>query len=498
MTKRKKVILCIIDSLHREVLEECFRDGLVPAWEFIKDHGTYYPECISSFPTMTPTAVSSITTGQWADAHGIPGFAWYNHRENRFVNYGANMASAIKLGLNQSMQDLFLDLNRYHLSPTVKTIFENLAEHGVTSGSINSFVHRGPLSHPVRWPWLMRLLTQFARNKKASVSGPKLLVAGKVCRPEFIARVPFPFKSTAPWRRYGINDTVSGMAAEAVARSGLPDFTVIYFPGTDHEAHDHGPLKTHQSLVGVDRWLQRLLDTFGSWEAAMEQAVFILTGDHSQSDISREEEHIIYLDRLLSGFRRLPLHRPKVQRAEIAISPNERMAYIDILQDNEQLRDRVIQVLSHDPRVDLVMWKEGQNYLAVKGGSQKKFCFRPGGNLVDDYGRRWEWEGCPEVIDARVEGDQIIYGDYPDALARMSSALDTAPAGLRVALSAVPLYEFHGECAPIHPGGGSHGSLHRIDSLIPLTVGGTDQQLENPRIIDLYQFVLREFGIENS
>ncbi|MHB1419419.1 MAG: alkaline phosphatase family protein, partial [Bacillota bacterium] len=233
MTKRKKVILCIIDSLHRQVLEECFRDSLVPAWEFIKNHGHYYPECISSFPTMTPTAISSIITGQWADIHGIPGFVWYNHRENRFINYGANMASSIKLGLNQSMRDLFLELNQNHLSSKVKTIFESLAEHGIICGSINNFIHRGPYSHPVKWPWLMRWLTRFASNKKVLVSGPELLVAGKVCRPGFIASLPFPFKSTGPWRRYGINDTVSGMAAEAVARNGLPDFTLIYFPSTD-------------------------------------------------------------------------------------------------------------------------------------------------------------------------------------------------------------------------------------------------------------------------
>ncbi|MHB1421207.1 MAG: alkaline phosphatase family protein, partial [Bacillota bacterium] len=305
-------------------------------------------------------------------------------------------------------------------------------------------------------------------------------------------------KSTGPWRRYGINDTVSGMAAEAVARNGLPDFTLIYFPSTDKDAHAHGPLKTHQSLAGVDRWLQRILNTFGSWEEALEQTVIILVGDHTQSGIGTGEEHLIYLDRLLAEFPRLSLYRPKVRSAEIAISPNERMAYIDILHDKKHLLDGIVKVLSRDRRIDLVIWKEERGYLLVQGGTQKKFCFWQGNLLVDDYGQRWEWEGDPGVIDARVEGEKISYGDYPDAMARIRSALDTAPAGIRVVLSAAPGYEFHGESAPVHPGGGSHGSLHRIDSLVPLTVSGTDQRLVNPRIIDIYPFVLKEFGVERE
>ncbi|HEX3032026.1 MAG TPA: alkaline phosphatase family protein, partial [Bacillota bacterium] len=112
----KKVILTIIDSLNPVALESCFRQGLVPALQFLKERGQYYANCVSVFPTMTPTATSSIATGTMPDRHHVPGFVWFSRREKRFINYGTSFGAIWKIGIPNVIQDLLFNLNIKQLS----------------------------------------------------------------------------------------------------------------------------------------------------------------------------------------------------------------------------------------------------------------------------------------------------------------------------------------------------------------------------------------------
>ncbi|HEX3031418.1 MAG TPA: hypothetical protein VHS59_04150, partial [Bacillota bacterium] len=62
--------------------------------------------------------------------------------------------------------------------------------------------------------------------------------------------------------------------------------------------------------------------------------------------------------------------------------------------------------------------------------------------------------------------------------------------------TAKPGCEFDGEGVPVHRGKGSHGSLHREDSCVPLLIAGTEQTLKRPRIIDFVPFILNHFGLD--
>ena len=72
----------------------------------------------------------------------------------------------------------------------------------------------------------------------------------------------------------------------------------------------------------------------------------------------------------------------------------------------------------------------------------------------------------------RIEDGALHRPDYPDALARVWSALRCENAG-DILLSAAPGYEFVDWGGADHVGGGSHGSLHRTDSLGALLWCGT-------------------------
>jgi hypothetical protein len=89
----------------------------------------------------------------------------------------------------------------------------------------------------------------------------------------------------------------------------------------------------------------------------------------------------------------------------------------------------------------------------------------------DARGGRWSIEGDRGVLGASVEDGLLVTPSYPDALARVWAAL-TCPTSGDVLLSADPGWEFPDWGAQHHVGGGSHGSLHAVDSLGALVYHG--------------------------
>ncbi|GAW93930.1 alkaline phosphatase family protein [Calderihabitans maritimus] len=493
----QKVILCIVDSFHPEALTRCLEKGSVPAFEFLIKSGFYHRDCVSVFPTMTPTASSSIATGLGVDRHRVPGFIWFNYPERRYINYGATPTAVFKIGPANVIHELLYNLNEKHLSGHVNTVFEILEENGISTASINFFIYRGRKEHPVHIPKFLRIST-FNRVRAKRVLGPRELVIGSLCRPRLLAQGIGTEKEVLPWKKFGVNDGYSGWAASQLIRKGRqPDFMIVYFPDTDRYSHVHGPLESGPSIERVDRELQRILNSFRSWDEAMDKTVFIVAGDHSQTLIGRSKHNMINLPRILKKYRLLGMRERQVEERDLAICPNERMASVEILHRDPELLEEIAYLLARDERISQVMWKKRDEYIVMQGGSGKILSFRPGGPLRDAYGRRWKVEGNLDVIDASCRGEEIIYREYPDALERIRAALEVFP-GRRILLSALPGYEFSGESAPLHPGGGSHGSLHKEDSTVPLIIAGSSEDLSNPRIVDFVPYILKHFGINNK
>ena len=84
---------------------------------------------------------------------------------------------------------------------------------------------------------------------------------------------------------------------------------------------------------------------------------------------------------------------------------------------------------------------------------------------------------------------------YPDPLGRLWSALQCHHSG-DVLISAEPGYEFIDWGGADHVGGGSHGSLHRGDSLGVLLACGIDLPEREQWILrDVTPLVLRHFQL---
>jgi hypothetical protein len=182
--------------------------------------------------------------------------------------------------------------------------------------------------------------------------------------------------------------------------------------------------------------------------------------------------------------------------AEVALCPAQRsaMVYVLLPEGRETLVPRIVATALELDGVDLALWRPAPREGAI-ASSAGELRFAPAGDLRDARGGRWSVDGPLEVLDARVEDGVLRSERYPDALGRAWSALSCPTSG-DVLLSAAPGYEFADWGGVDHVGGGSHGSLHRADSLGALAFCGVDASHDHGAwsIADVAPMVRAHFG----
>ncbi|MCY7477379.1 alkaline phosphatase family protein [Paenibacillus larvae] len=487
----KKVIVLLVDSLMPDTLEACIRHKTVPALQFLMDRGRYWPNCVTVFPTMTASVDSSLVTGVYPNIHKVPGLIWYNPEEKTIINYINGWNCIRKIGIRNCAENVLYNLNEKHLSKQVTTLFEELDKMGLTSASINAMVHRSTKKHQVRLPFLLDLFTGFRFKEK--ISGPDIVTLGAMADKELRQHIPRHLRKAQ--YLYGINDKYAVSVVKYLIKSGnQPDFMLVYLPDNDHEVHKKNPAHAEEALIRVDAKIQDILSTFASWDEALDQCTVIVISDHGQTRIGKEKKFNIDLDILLKSFRVYQLGE-KLENHDLVVCNNERMAYVYPLK--EKIHDKVIDQLVADARFDLIAWKEEPGVRVKEGGSGREIYFEKAGIITDVYQCTWHITGEWSVLDLKNEGDILNYGDYPDALSRLFGALYSQDIPV-VIITARPRYELKSRYYPTHLNGGSHGSLHKYDSLIPLIVTGTKHPVkEPPRLVDLKQFIIEQFTDKN-
>ncbi len=98
--------------------------------------------------------------------------------------------------------------------------------------------------------------------------------------------------------------------------------------------------------------------------------------------------------------------------------------------------------------------------------------------MIDEQENVWFLGGDLSPVDAQVNGDRLTFGDYPNALERIEGAF--GPRSGEVWITATPGCEFAVPRTETHPGG-SHGSLHALDSISPLITAGLPAGMTTPR-----------------
>jgi hypothetical protein len=485
----KKLVLVVIDALKPSMLERAIISGRAPALARIREQGVYVDDCVAAFPSVTPVCAATITTGVGPEAHLIPSMNWYHREEGRYVEYGSSFSASRQFGVLRSLTDTVYRMNAEHLSPRVETVFETLDDAGVRTAGTTYLIYRGRHQHEVsNETALARIVTSTLFRR--TIEGPQELFYADLyasrrtgCR----GQLGMP----------GVRDQHTGCVGAYLVENDLFDFMLFSLPDNDAWSHKNGPHAQVTSIAAADRQIERLMHAAGGADAFLEQYALIVTSDHSQAAV----EERIRLDRAFADFDVATQTAASAIGAEVALSPAQRSAMVYAL-DEEHSDDviaRSIEAVSGVEGVDLVLWLSGAaRDEAVVRSSRGELRFAPDGELEDERGARWSVEGDPETLDLRIDEGRVSSPEYPGALARIWSAL-TCPTAGDLLLSAAPGYEFVDWGGADHVGGGSHGSLHRSDSLGALMWCGTGPDSRGLRdqwsLLDIAPMVREHFGV---
>jgi Type I phosphodiesterase / nucleotide pyrophosphatase len=482
----RKLVLAVIDSLKPEMLDRAIAEERAPALAAVIERGTYIRDCVSVFPSVTPVASATITTGTTPDVHHIPAMNWYLRGERRYVEYGSSFPATRAFGVMRSLYDTVYNMNLAHLSRGSQTVFEQLDDRHVRTACTTYLIYRGRHRHvPASASVLSRIgKTQF----RHAVYGPKEL---------FYADL-FESRTTGCTSTLGLpgqRDQHSGCVGAYLVENDLFDFLLLSLPDNDTYSHKRGPYAQVTSIAEADKALERMMHVAGGADAFLDDHAVIVISDHSQTSIDER----INLAQLLSGWTVLTPGATD-PAADIAACPSARSAQVYVLDPSRRDAEvpKLADALAVAEGVDFVAWRHGGEGIVRRGDGAGELRFSPGGDVHDARGGTWAVEGDLKALDLEANDGRMTSDTYPNALERLWGAL-ACPTSGDLLVSATPGYEFVDWGGFDHVGGGSHGSLHKGDSLGALIFSGLEGVPADAReqwtIADVAPLVTGHFGI---
>ena len=501
-----KLVLTYVDSLRTDMLERAVAEGRAPTFGALLERGVLVPDCVSSFPSVTPVACSEIVTGVGAERHWISGMNWYHRLERRYVEYGSSLEATRAFGVFRALYDLVYNMNLAHLSPEVETLFESLEDGGARTACTPFLIYRGRRRHEVSLDGLLRRAVDATRLKfHHHTWGPTDLFYG-----DLYASREVPCRSTSiPGNR----DGYAACCAAELLREDLYDFLLLSLPDNDHYSHRHGPEATVESIAKADAGFAAFAEQAGGLDRLLETHAVILLADHAQTEVHRG---LPLAELLGSEWSVLQPSEERPEHSQLAVSPTGRAAHVYLLPGEGERAEpaEVAARLGVIEGVDLVCRLEGEDGVplvrespgmpledgewAVVERGECALRFRPGGEVGDLRGGQWQVEGDLEALEAAIDDGRLSSETYPDPLARVWSAL-AAPHSGDFVVSLAPGFEAVDWGGVSHAGGGSHGALHAGDSLGPLLFVGCGPESADEReqwtLRDVAPVVLEHFGV---
>ena len=509
MSATKKLVLIYVDSLRTDMLLRAVEEERAPTFGALLERGVLIPDCVSSFPSVTPVACSEMVTGVGADRHWISGMNWYHRLERRYVEYGSSLEATRAFGVFRSLYDLVYNMNLAHLSPEIETVFETLDDAGARTACTPFLIYRGRHRHQVSLDGLLRRAVDVSKLKfQHHTWGPTDLFYG-----DLYASREVPCKSTSiPGNR----DPYSACCVAELVREDRSDFILLSLPDNDNYSHKNGPEASVESIARADAAFAEVVEAGGGLDEFLASHAVILLADHAQTDVHRGLPLAELLGREWSVLQPSD-DRPEL--AQLAVSPSGRAAHVYLLGGEVERPEpeAVAARLAETEGVDLVcrlrgadgeplrreepgMPVAGEEWAVVeRGGEEVRFRPARGGEGVADLrGGSWEVEGELGVLAARVQDGRLRSDEYPDPLQRVFAAL-AAPHSGDFIVSLAAGFEAVDWGGTSHAGGGSHGGLNAGDSLGPLLFVGCGPDSADAKeqwtLRDVVPAVYEHFGL---
>ncbi len=265
----------------------------------------------------------------------------------------------------------------------------------------------------------------------------------------------------------GQRDQHTGCVGAYLEENDLYDFMLASLPDNDTYSHKRGPYAQVTSIASADRALERIMHAAGGPDEFLDSHAVIVMSDHSQIAVVDQ----VNLATALDSYALLLPELPDDEDAEVAICPSQRSGQVYVLdpERRDELTPKIGRELNEIEGVDVVTWLDGDEAVVISERGELRF--KAGGDLTDERGGTWSVDGALGTLALNVDEGRVTSASYPDSLERVWSALNCVNSG-DVLVSAGGGYEFTDWGGAAHVGGGSHGSLHRGDSLGVLLFAG--------------------------
>jgi len=502
----KRVVFIVIDALASRVVMPALQEGRFPTLQALAEAGSLRSNCSAIFPSITPAATASLLTGRYPRYHGIVGQQWYDADRDIVAYFGADIEVILERGIGSFIEDFLVQMNNQRLQ--ADTLYQIVERAGQQAACLNYLFFRGDVPHIVDVPLLLQVLPDVDDSYR--LYGPSILRLGDFVAPgSKVAEVSL--RESGPLNRYGMQDRHTAQTLLQMAeRRTLPAFTLAYFPDNDFASHAHGPANALDTVAQVDHWLGELAAHYGGMEALLHEVCIVLTGDHSQTDmLPQEATPAIDLSKVLADFSIAEEGNTWNNDEQLVVCPNMRATCIYFRQPSSERIEQLARTLLADERVDQVIWAAALTDQAEARGhhivtrDRGRLHFWPGSDgehtATDVHGGVWSWSGDLRVVDGQISSENTLtFPTYPNAFERLACAPHAAD-GLHLWVTAHPGYEFVLPRNKLHPAG-SHGSLHRDDSTMPLLLAGAPSEIalpEHPRAVDVAPLCLAVLGIES-
>ncbi len=446
----RKLVLIVIDGLTPTMLERGIERGIAPTLAELAAVGQL-GRAISAFPSLTPVCLTTIATGALPGIHRIPHLVWFDREQERIVEYGSSFAAARRSGALRWWRDTIYAMNAEHLNPEAVTIFEALEDEGLRAAGINVTCFRGRQRHLPIVPGVA-----------PAVLGPSRFFFYGLYESRDTGT-----SSTAVFKRAsGSVDAYAETAGRWLVTRDDFDFLFYYLSDYDFVSHALGPEGADEGLRRADGSIATLVEAAGGIDSFLDRYDVLLCSDHGQTAVQEG----VRLERSLGD---LPLWgRRASRRAQLVLTASNRAAMVYRLAGCPLGSAELAERLGSDPSVEVVCYRDGAEAVALRAGAELRFA---------PIGRGW-----------RMSGDERVL-DQPRAHERLWSALENPNAG-ELLVSAAPGVEFADLAGRHHAGGGSHGSLERGDSEVPMLAVGIERLPQS--IAEVAPTVLSHFGIE--
>ena len=315
---------------------------------------------------------------------------------------------------------------------------------------------------------------EFALSRIASATLFRRPVQGP--RELFYADI-FASRATGCWSQLGLpgmRDQHAGCVGAYLVEHDLFDFLLLSLPDNDTHSHKHGPHAQVASIAAADRQIERVMDAAGGTDAFLDEHAVIVVADHSHAPWRRRSRSSTRSTTGTSPRRRAGRVGRSARRSRCARRSARRWS-------TSCSRRRARRRSAADrgggaaiEGVDLVLWRDGEE--GVIASARGELRFAPGRRrCATRAARRWTVGGDLDVAAWRRSSDGVIDmpTTTPTGCARVVGGADLPDVRRRAAERRARLRVPRlGRRA--HVGGGSHGSLHRVDSVGVLLMAGVD------------------------